>query len=238
MRKILLIIIVIVTFLITYKFVMLNKYHVDEISLYKENIFSDTLTISSKGNTSNLFNYEKIRFQDNFSNLPKKGEFYVKYNNDNEIIASMSISKLPQYYELLHDNSLLITRQSNKDLFSEKDLDIFLKDKNINNDIDLLNYIKEKYYLNTSIFDTMKKIKQDYIINAFVNEQIFTSNDENTNTITLIQGDLTGYIYNIGQNTREIHILYGNEQYIITLMGEEFIDYEYITSLLKTISFI
>lgn len=83
----------------------------------------------------------------------------------------------------------------------------------------------------------MKKIKQNYIINAFVNVQTFSSNDENTNTMTLINGDLTGYVIVASSNVREIHLLYNDEQYVITLVGEAFTDDNYITSLLETVKF-
>lgn len=237
MRRIISIIIFLIIGLVTYKFVMLNIYHVDEIKLYTDNIFNDTITIQSKETNDKLFTYEKLSMRNDFSDYIRKETYYVKYNDDYEVISSITISKMPQYYLLLHDNSLLINNQEKIKSFNEDDLKTLIKEKNINNDIQLFNYIKDNYYLNSNIFDTFKKIKQNYIINAFVETQIFSSNDENTNTMTLINGDLTGYIIYAADSAREIHLLYNDEQYIITLIGDELIEDDYIISLLETVKF-
>lgn len=153
MKKIFGIIIITIVILLGYKIYLLYRYHVDKIDLYTENIFKDTLTIKTKETSEQLYNYEKISFRDDFSNLTKNGEFYVKYDSNNEVVGAFSISKMPQYYLLLHDGSLLISDQIKDQLFDEEDRQKLCKEKNINNDIDLYNYIKDNYYLKTSIFD-------------------------------------------------------------------------------------
>ena len=53
--------------------------------------------------------------------------------------------------------------------------------------------------------------------------------------ITLIKGDLTGYIIHTNENIRQVHILSNNEQFIMSLVGKELIVDQYIISLLETI---
>ena len=108
----------------------------------------------------------------------------------------------------------------------------YLNKNNIKNDIDLLKHIKEKYYIKSYIYTPIKTMKSNYIINSFV--QIALPEFKN---IVLVKGDNTnGYIINT-KSVSEIHLLYNDDQYIITLSGNEITNKEFINNLLETISF-
>ena len=80
------------------------------------------------------------------------------------------------------------------------------------------------------LLHVMEKSKQNYIINSIVNIALPTFSK-----ITLIKGDVNGYILYTNENIRQIHLLSGDYQYIMSLVGEKLVTDEYITSLLETV---
>lgn len=234
MKKILYIVVAFLLFGIIYKLVLLNKYHVDEVNYNTTGIFKETITVNHQETPINEFTYEDIIIKDDFSNYEYNGYFYIKKNENNNVDAAFSINKSDEYYMTLCDENL--NDENDKTiLFNEEDRKKFVQENNIKSDIDLLKYIKEHYYLKSSIFNSIKTLKNNYIINSFVSS-IPISEDENYTT-TLINGDVTGYINNINVQTKEIHILHDNKQYIIVLLGKEFTNNDYVISLLKSIKF-
>ena len=236
MKKILLGVLFLIISFLLYKLYILNKYHVEKINLDTTGIFSDTVTIKYEKTKDKTFKYEELIIKDDFTNLQKKDNFYIKYNKNNEMEKAISIYKSEQYNKLLYDGSIII--ENDNDYFTIENRDDFLNDNNILNDIDLFNYIKKNYYFESDIFTSKKKVKENYILNNFIkNENYLTSTTSKFNSITLIDGDIRGYILNITDTIKEIHILHNNDQYIISLMGNDFVKDDYVISLLKTIRF-
>ena len=222
---------------ITYKGVLLYKCHVDEYNINKEGIFNNTLIVKHQESDDKLFKFEDIYLRDDFSHFTKNEDTYLNRDQNDELISAITLSKSKQYYTMLHDGSLVFGDGGNDKLFTIKDRDKFLSDNDIHDDIDLYNYVKKHYYLSSNIFDSIKKIKENYMINSFVMAVGLYSDEENTTTMTLIDGDIKGYIININVLIKEIHILHNDDQYSLLLFGKDFVSDNYIKLLLESIKF-
>lgn len=226
------IIIMILATFIVYKFTMLIKYKTENIDINKETIFNETLNIEYSKN-DNAIEFDEMSYADYFSDYVEKDNtnFKVKYNENNEITSFYSIVKEKQYINLLNINSFEITEKENN-YATEKSMKEFLNKNQIKNDIDLIKYIKDNYHLKNSILTNIKTMKNNYILNSFT--EITLPEFE---SITLIKGDkIEGYIINT-KNIKSIRILHNEDQYIITLSGNEIENTEFITDLLESISF-
>ena len=230
--KITILILLILTGFIIYKFIMLQKYNVEEISINTSAIFNEKLNI--KNNSINDKKYKSMSYKDYFIGyvIKEETDFKVKYDEKNEVSSFYNIIKDKQYTNLLNNNSFTIFSDKNNSNFStEKYMKDYLNSNNIKDDIDLLKYIKDNYYLKNSLFTSTSVMKGNYIINSFTQITL-----PEFNSITLIDGDLKGYIIN-AKTIKEIHLLYNNDQYIITLAGDELINNEFINKLLESIMF-
>ena len=223
-----------------YKFLMLNRFKTDNIELNTASIFNEALDV--EGNLEE--EYEKIEFdgmsikkyfygyEDNENNPDIK----VKYNEKKEVMAFYILSSLEQYTKLLSSESLVLYSDNENAVTDVSKTDKLIKrflDKNeIENDIDLLNYVKDNYYLKNNIFTLSSKMKTNYTINTFI--QVAFPEFE---SVTLLTGKNNGYIVNTNNGIREIHILRGDKQYIITLSGKEITNAEFIKNLLVTVEF-
>ena len=190
--KITILILLILTGFIIYKFIMLQKYNVEEISINTSAIFNEKLNI--KNNSINDKKYKSMSYKDYFIGyVIKEGtDFKVKYDEKNEVSSFYNIIKDKQYTNLLNNNSFTIFSDKNNSNFStEKYMKDYLNSNNIKNDIDLLKYIKDNYYLKNSLFTSTSVMKGNYIINSFTQIAL-----PEFNSITLIDGDLKGYIIN------------------------------------------
>ena len=240
MKKIIIIIIAIILtltiiFFVGYKKSLLTAYSANKIDTNTSGIFNDKITITKHQEYSNPFKYENISFKNDFKNYVLKDSIYIKKDNKNNVLSAMSIKKMKQYYTLLTNSNLKLINNIEKEkeedsFFTENDKNNFLKNNNINNDIDLINYIKNNYYLESNIFTSSKKIKQNYIINSFVEICLPTFN-----SVTLIDGNLSGYILNISDKIKELHIIDDENQFIIVLMGDNLVKDQYVKSFLESI---
>ena len=234
-KRIILLIILAILIFIAYKEYMLIKYSTNEVEIKTTEIFKDEISITSK-DYKDLFTYENISFKNDFKDYVKNdNDWYIKKDKDNRVTSAIYITKMSQYYNLLTDGNLeMFNSDENKEIvdtfFKEKDKNRFIKEKNISSDIDLLNYIKDNYYFKNNILTCSKEIKENYIINSFVEIVLPTFSK-----ITLINKDLSGYIFHASEKIRQIHILNNNRQFIITLVGENLVKDEYITNFLESI---
>ena len=226
---------ILILLFVAYKSYLLYQYKVEERDIDTSEIFRDNISITSQEYKGNLFTYEGISFKNDFKNYTKnEHNWYIKKDKNNDVVAALYITKMEQYHHLLTDGNLkVINGDSNEvvnKLFNEEDKIAFKEENDIKDDMDLMNYIKDHYYLRNTIITNHRKIKQNYIINSFVNIALPTFSK-----ITEIKGDLKGYILHASENIRQVHILSGDYQYIMSLVGEELVTNEYITSLLETV---
>ena len=228
-----LIFLIIIFGFIIYKLVMLQKYKTESIALKNDSIFSETLNIKYNDN-NDFIKYEEMMYYDFFSDYVDKDDsnLKVKYDENGNVSSYYSITKDKQYIHMLNINSFVITNDStNNDYSTEQSMIDFLNDCGVKNDIDLLKYIKDNYYLNSGMFTTLKAIKRNYILNSFAQVAL-----PEFDSISLINGDkINGYLIN--SSIKEIHLLHNDSQYIITLGGNDLTNNEFINGLLETISF-
>ena len=204
---------------------MLNKYKTEKISINSDQIFKETLTIPHESEEHIISDYF-IDYEDSDTNPNVK----IKYNDKKEIVSFYLVTTSKQYINVLSVDSFeLKGEKDNKkeDYNTEKNMQKFLEKNKINNDIDLLNYIKNHYYISNNIFTSTKTMRNNFILNTFV--QITLPEFE---SITLLNGEVEGYIINLKNGIREIHILNKDEQHIITLSGKSPIDCKKIACVL------
>ncbi len=233
---VLLVIILIIGFVV-YKFVMLQKYKTDN-TIDTKVIFNETINISYNQSDDNVV-FEEMSYYNHFSDYVNKenSSFKVKYDNNNEIVSFYNITKERQYINMLNTNSFELFSDNKENDISyetEKNMKEFLDKNNIKDDVDLLNYIKKNYYFKNNIFTCTKTMRNNYIFNSL----ILVAFPEFKN-ITLVNGSIRGYIINTAssQNIKEIHLLYNNSQYIITLFGEDITNDDFVKELITSISF-
>ena len=230
--------IVLILAYIVYKVVMIQVYKSEHVEIDNSSIFNSTLKTTHE-DSDNLIKFNDMYYKDSFTDFKEheNSEFKVKFNDEGKAVAFYSIAKEEQYINMLSMNSFeLFTEEESKkvDDSTEKNMKKMLDKNNIKDDIGLLKYIKENYYLKNNLLTLTNTMRNNYIINTFI--QVAFSD---FNNITLIEGDLNGYIVDVKSNIKikEIHLLINNDQYIITLSGEEITEDEFINSLLKTIKF-
>ena len=230
-KLIVIIILVIVCGYFGYKGYILNKYKStqDSAEIDTSRIFNKTIevpyhysyqaSIESLIDGSYMTGYEK----------KEDSNFYVLYDDNHEVKNYYSVSIMPEYINLLGYNYTM--EVDNHEFVQEAGVKKFLINNNIKNDIDLLKYIKDNYYLKSNIFSTINSIKNNYMINEFV--AITFSNFKSIDLIS----DNYGYIINIKDDLKEVHLLHNSKEYVITLGGEELTKEDFIDTLLGTISF-
>ena len=234
------IVLICVLLIIIYKAIMLNKYQAGKREINNDAIFSETITITKQDYDGEKIISENISMANLFEgyvDTKNQSSFKVKYEGDKIVSSFTKPSSMDQYINLLNINSLEL-RPSNPDeetMKTNASTRKFLDKHNIKNDIDLLNYIKENYYFKNNLFTLTSTMKNNYLLNSFVEIGLLDFKD-----ITLINGSINGYVINCnntGTIIKEIHILKDDKQYIMTLLGEEITTNEFITQLLSTVDF-
>lgn len=215
-KKILIVLIFIFLLLLTflgYKVFLLSKYKTNERTLDTNSIFIETVTISNdKKVDGDVITFEELSVKNYFNEFEEhktNSNLKAKYDTEGNVVSAYSISKDKQYI-----NSI--------DLESDE----------IKTDIELFKYIKDNYYFKNTIFTSKKIIENNYLINSFVENGM-----PEFENITLINGKINGYILDMGNLRKEIHLLHNDEQYIISLIGEELINNEFVMDLLETVEF-
>lgn len=237
------IVLVCILLFIGYKLIMINKYHIDKIDKETYVSYSDELVIEQKkdydGELLNVDNMSIANYFDDYEDSPVDSPVKLKRDKDDKIIAFYSMGSMEQYVNLLSYESIDYDFDyiSNELVKTSESMKNYLDRHDIHDDIDLLNYINENYYFNNSIFTLTSTMKNNSILNYFVQRRLVL----NILDFNMITGDLNGYIVNYDNGgyskTREIHILHNNKQYIILLAGDDITTNEFITKLLQTVKF-
>ena len=194
------------------KVININKINVDE-------------TINIKELDMSIGNY--------FSDFKEteKNKNYIKYEN-NEDNTSLIISK---------DKSVL-SQINNTDInnvfgelyyypmyISETLRNHFIKKNNINNDIDLIKYIRKRNKEKNTFFTSIIKIKENYFFD-YIESTIY--ND--INSITYIEGDYNGYIIDY-KDYKEVYLLDKDNLYNFVFVNNEYFDEDHIKEIISTI---
>ena len=227
------VLIIFLVLLIAYKAILLTKYRSNEVDIDTKSIFNETLTIGEEYNGD--ITIDEIEIANLFDGyIDIDDNFKAKYDGDT-LVAFYSIGSMEQYINILDTKNFeMMTDKFTGYKPTNEKVKEYLNKLGIKNDIDLLNYIKDKYYFKNTVFMSSNRIKINYLLNTFVEVSL-----PSFSSITLINGSINGYILNIkndnNKSIKEIHILSGDKQYIITLGGNEITNNEFITKLLGTI---
>ena len=232
------IITVILLILLVNKVLILNEYKSEKRDIDQNNFLSKVISILYyvEPIEDEIATYEEMTFKNYFEGYEDNNNFKVKYDENGNIKSYYSINKTNQYIDILNINSFKMYTDENLgelDYKTSESMKQFLINNNIKNDLDFLNYIKLNYYhLSSNIFTNLETIKNNFIINEFVNVSLI-----NFDELILINRNLSGFIF-VNQNMKEIHLIKGSDKYIITLSGEDITNDEFVRNLLESIKFI
>jgi hypothetical protein len=205
------------------KFLTYNKYqNKQEIIISNDG----NITILHK-DVKNYLTYNGIKIRNDFNKYEyeKSDDTYILYDKDEDIINMFSIFKV---------ETLIDVFKKFDDTLSEKEINKFLKDNNINNDIELLDYISN-YSKNINLFSSNYDIKLNDYIRRYINEVMPLIYE-----YKVIDGDYYGIVtYNLNyeeEKTIEVMLLKNNVRYIISYIGSE-IEEKYVLDLIGTVIF-
>ncbi len=205
------------------KFLTYNKYqNKQEIIISNDG----NITILHK-DVKNYLTYNGIKIRNDFNKYEyeKSDDAYILYDKDEDIINIFSIFKV---------ETLIDVFKKFDDTLSEKEINKFLKDNNINNDIELLDYISN-YSKNINLFSSNYDIKLNDYIRRYINEVMPLIYE-----YKVIDGDYYGIVtYNLNyeeEKTIEVMLLKNNVRYIISYIGSE-IEEKYVLDLIGTVIF-
>ena len=194
-----------------------------EMTIYKKTIDEDEYLI---------FNDIKIRndfegfIQEKFNQ--DSGTYFYLISEDNKQ-EGMLIAKEYTYIDLFTSEDISFFDNLLDKKFKSADRKYFLLRNDINNDIDFINYIKDHYHENISIFASEREIKEKYALNLFIDIVV-----PKVDSITIINGDYNGYIANL-KGTRSVAILRNDKRYIFSFRGEKYTSDDYIKDILSTL---
>ncbi len=244
-KKILIPILIIVLILLYfgYKGFNLLYYDVNNVTIFDYETFADnfkikdTLTIEHKEiDPNDYLKYQNIKIKNDFRNFEKmdstldssniSSERYI-LKNDKTTAFWMSVTDT--YVYLLKSDKTLFGTEDKR--ITNSNLTDILNKYNIENDIDLFNFLSNKKNVKSNIFTSVKRMKENYAI-YFMTSVMMPSID----SITLIDGDYNGYIFNMSNfNVKEVSIIKDNKRYTFLFINTEYFKDEYIKELLDTV---
>ncbi len=238
-RNILIISLTIIILLIAYfgyKAFNLKYYTINNIN--NPNQFNINNTITIKHNTlksNDYFEYKNMKIRNDFKDYSKMEDSaknsstkLVLKDENNKTIKAFWMGITDTYVYLLKNDKTLFGTDDSR--ITNTDLSNILKKNNINNDIDLFNYLSKQKNIKNNLFTSIKKMKENYAI-EYMTSVVMPTIDN----ITLINGDYEGYIFNIKSNTKEVSILKDNKRYAFIFIDKNNLTDEYLKSILSTI---
>jgi len=158
---------------------------------------------------------------------------YVLYDEFGNRKAAIMIGVGPTYVEMLKSDMNVFGASEVSildDDLKDNGIEMFLKDNNITNDIQLFEYVIGHKDDKSNIFTSIKEMKENYILNYLMNIML-----PGNMGITVIDGTYSGYIFSLNNGIKEVSILDGDKRYIFTFIDKEYFSDEYIYELLNTI---
>ncbi len=225
-----------------YKGFNLFYYNVDRITTqdYDEFIsqfaIKDTITINHKNVESNDYlEYQDIKIRNDFKDFERleqtTGETSLKLilkDENKKTKSSFWMGKTDTYVNLLKSDKSLFGTEDKK--ITNTDLTYILEKNKINNDIELFKYLEKQKYVKNNIFTSIKEMKENYTM-QFMISIIMPQMD----SITLINGDYQGYIFNLKNNMKEVSILKNGKRYVFMFLNTTYFTDKKINDLLNTI---
>lgn len=219
-----------------------NLYIYKDTDAYKELIknfkVSQELNISHKEVADNNYLvFKNLKIRDDFKDYvildegeDPYGEYikYAKYDESNNLIASIWLGKQKPLVELLKSEMTTYASEKNYSNVTAKE---YLEKNEITNDIDLYRSIIKNKNINNNIFTSVKDMKQRDIFNNVMS--IITPTTDKG--IVFIKGDYTGYILQYSGNIVEANILVSGDRYSLTFVKSDYFDMEYIYDIISSV---
>lgn len=177
---------------------------------------------------NNYFVYKNFKIRNDFENFEMVHEYdggvsYMLYDDNHDSKAGIRVGISEPFVNKFNSNA---SRDSYDDFFSDEDNIAFLEKYDINSDLKLIEFLKEKKTLKSNIFTSVKQMKENLTISYLLN--YFPSN------ITLINGEYIGYINN-SNNAKEACLYKDSNLYYITFLGTDYFTDDYIQDILSTV---
>ncbi len=204
-----------------FKLYLINHYGAKSLDYTFEEI-SNAYKISNKikvhtkilDNTDYL-EYQEIKIRNDFKDYESQenndvtGNYVVYTNKEKESYFSLGITE--PYFDFLHLND------NSKDYIIKnvtyKEVSAYLKKNNVTSDLELFAFLASDNY-QKNVFSKSHDIKASYAlynIASIINPQ--------NKKITLLEGDLNGYMFIQDNNVYEVNILKNNKRYVFVITG-------------------
>ena len=206
-KTILIIICVLLLLILLGKAYVYKNYNVEQVV----NIKNEGSVVIKHKEVKDYLKYNGVKIRNDFKKYTyeEDDDSYILYNKEDDIVNMFAVYDVDTLLNIFieYDNSLI-----NKDKVEK-----YLKDNNINNDMELLNYI-EKYKQDINFFSKDFDIKMDYYIKKYV-EDVLPLAEE----YKVIEGDYTGIIVygNSYEEEKSIDVLLfeDNRRIVLTFIG-------------------
>ena len=158
-------------------------------------------------------------------------EYYLKYDDKNEIVAAFMMGQFETQIHNIknYDESSYYYEFNHFPLYISNLLrDYYLNKYHIKNDVDLIKYIREREKLHCRFYTPIVTIKENYFFN-FVE-----TNLPDLDSITYIEGDYTGYMYE-ADSFKQACIIQDDKLYCLTFYKLNYFTDDKIEDMLRSI---
>lgn len=193
-------------------------------------VHEDMVISKKEVDDNNYFVFKNVKIRNDFQNYQFEhssdgSQIYCLYDEFGEAVSVFMID-----IEEININYIL-----NVDaLMDRKDKEDFFKEYNINDDLDLFNYVVEKHNVNNNIFTSVRKMKYNYMTQYYTYTTL-----SSPSYVTKITGDYEGYL--LGEvdwqnwtNVNTVNILKDDMVYKFSFWGSQFTE-QYIHDIVETI---
>lgn len=230
MKRTKFLIISIVLYILLYIILKLLLVYIDDLFMSNEiynneyglgNVFKTDLYNDEEKKNTEYFTSESNKYKMSVKNYfhgfeqgdkDANYEYQMLYDEENKIKAAFMLGVFETRLSTINDYN----EDSNYYEFNHFPLYIsdilrnqFLKNNNINNDVDLVKFIRQRKKINSNFFTPIYKMKENYFFNF-----IETTLPELT-SVTYIEGELEGIIYE-SENYKQACIIKKDKLYCLT----------------------
>lgn len=216
-----------------YKLINYNYYKIIKMSSFDISI-SETFdkTLMTKSNNEKYISLKNLSIRNDFQDFYKFKYQGTTSDNINYVLFD-KLDKDEAILKISYDDSYLVKFISNLEfdkfglkqskLLNEK----FFKKRNITNDIELIKYLVENANKKNNIFTSVKKMKENYIIN-YLCSNIFCTD---INNIRILNENT--YIIN-RNNIEEVNIIDNDRLYSLKFINKHYFNSQYVEDLIST----
>ena len=222
-----------------YKGFNLYYYNISNITFDEYEEFIEGFKVKNTININNVktneyLNFNEIKIRNDFKKFEKiddgtGSKDFIKYKitYGDKKVAAIFMGKTDTYINLLK-NDFDVYGNGDRRLKKNNVTDILNKN-NITNDIELFEYLRKNKDIKSNIFTSVKDMKNNFTINYLLAVML-----PKVDNITIIDGDYSGYIFNMGSN-KEVSIFKNNKRYVFTFINTDYFTDQYIQELLSTV---